>query len=152
MSIEKTRTRNVRQHIVNESSGPVIKTAKPLSRLLADVFDILVLSGLIFYTIQNFETAKLLPKVLIRHNFLLIVLYFYFILTILPHQFFGQSFGQMLFGVRLLTTGHSKPSFFTIMARDILRPTTLIFQAPLWNKNSRAWYDNMLHTMIAELR
>ncbi len=152
MSIEKTPTRILRPHLSNEPTGPVLKSARPQARLVADLIDLGLLIFLVMHTSEHFETIKLLPKMLARHNFFIIIFYYYFVLTILPQHFFGQSIGQLLTGLRLITTSHDKPSFFTIFARSLLRPTTLVFPMPVLMKNTKAWYDNLLKTMIAEFR
>lgn len=126
--------------------------ALPFQRLVANLLDTAALIYIVLNVHKYFDVAGMLPKFASRHYYFILVFYFYFILTILPHHFFGQTFGQLLTGVRVTTANFKRPSLVKIILRDLLRPTTVFFPTPVLRKKTRAWYDNFLKTTIVDVR
>lgn len=152
MSLERTRTRTIRPIFATEASGPIFKIAKPYQRLIANLFDLGLMAFIVLNTYKYFDMTTMLPKSVLRHHYFIVGAYFYLVLTVLPHHFFGQTVGQFVTGIKVVTMTFGRPTFFIILARDLLRPTTLFIPTPVLSKKSRAWYDGFLKTTIVDIR
>lgn len=129
-----------------------MKMARPYQRVAANFFDAALLAFIIYNTYKYFDVKEMLPKEAQRHHYFVSILYYYFILTILPHQLFGQSIGQAITGIKVVSSAHKPLPFTKIIMRDLLRPTSLVVFGPVVNKRARTWYDTFLNSTIVDIR
>ncbi len=151
MSLERTRTRILRPIIPDEPSGPVLKSARVTQRLIANVFDFVLLFLLIHNTMEIFDIGKTFPFISPRHHFTAVTLYYYFILTVLPHHLFGQSLGQFVTGIKVVSSTYGQLPLSRIIIRDLLRPLGVFFPAAIFKRKGKTWYERWTKSTLVDL-
>jgi uncharacterized RDD family membrane protein YckC len=151
MSLDRTRTRIIRPIIQDEPSGPVLKNARITQRLISNGFDFVLIVLLVHNTLELFDIAKIFPFISPRHELLAVIFYYYFLLTILPHHLFGQSLGQFVTGIKVVSSTYGQLPLPRIIIRDLLRPLGLFFPAAIFKKKGKTWYERWTKSTLVDL-
>jgi hypothetical protein len=86
-----------------KESNATAKHASGFKRTLALFVDVGILYFLVLLTFKHFQIDKIFPSAPVVHRYLYVILYYYFIFTIITITIFSQTIGQFVFGIKVVS-------------------------------------------------
>jgi uncharacterized RDD family membrane protein YckC len=134
---------------------PII--ASGMKRILAALIDGVLIFSLVKLTYIYFSVQAIfngLPmSIELKFQQAVLVLYFYFIFSILPNCIFSQSLGKLFVGIKVVSKKYERLSLVSCILRDLIaRPIVLLAPISIFNQEKLALHDRLSRTVVVEAK